>query len=438
VTRGAAIAVVVAVLLAAMTGTARADGDPASDYLYTESVFLPAGTPSSLQAQARSTVAASRRAGAPIKLAVISSAYDLGSITPLWGKPQTYAAFLGAELSYRYHGLLLVLMPNGFGLYHGKHSVAGGRRAIAGITIHPGLSGLVSAADSAVRRLAKATGHPIARGPAASAAPPTGRAAGSGGRARAPVVLAVAGGLALIAAALIVRFRRRPRGQPSWAQRRSLPSAATLAVVVATVVAAGAVVGVVAGLATRPAAQSSALPTGATSVLSWRAGARPAPGFRLRDQSGRLVSMRSLRGHVAILAFIDPVCRNLCPLEAAILGRVERRFAPPARPTVIAVSVDPWGDSHSNLVRDIHRWKVGSGWRWAIGSRAQLARVWRAYDVGVRAQKLQVGGQTVHEITHDELIYLVDGHGDERRVYPYPFSAAEVVQAVRRLQAGTA
>src|SRR5689334_5651000 len=52
-----------------------------------------------------------------IRVAVIASRSDLGSVTELWRQPQTYARFLDQELSLVDHGPLLVAMPGGFGYY---------------------------------------------------------------------------------------------------------------------------------------------------------------------------------------------------------------------------------------------------------------------------------------------------------------------------------
>ena len=65
----------------AFAGAARADGDPASDVLLTENVFLPF-TPAVSTALARTlttTVARAHAAGYPIKVALIESAMDLGA-----------------------------------------------------------------------------------------------------------------------------------------------------------------------------------------------------------------------------------------------------------------------------------------------------------------------------------------------------------------------
>ena len=104
---------------------ASADGDPASDVLYAQRAFLPydVSFPPRLQSQLRQLLTSSSKAGYPIRVAIVASGYDLGSIGQLWGKPQIYARFLGTELSLTYHGLLLVVMPSGFGVYHGGRPV---------------------------------------------------------------------------------------------------------------------------------------------------------------------------------------------------------------------------------------------------------------------------------------------------------------------------
>jgi len=114
--------------------------------------------------------------------------------------------------------------------------------------------------------------------------------------------------------------------------------------------------------------------------ITWPAGARHAPDFALRDQSGSPISLRSLRGRPVILAFIDPLCRNLCPLEAKVLNDVPARLPASARPAIVAVSVNPWGQAPSNLRLDAEKWRLAPEWRWALGGYAPLAKVWRNAD----------------------------------------------------------
>jgi hypothetical protein len=153
--------IAVALLVCAcMCATARADGDPASDVLASQSLFLPqdAGVAPAQQSQLTALLVAAHRSGYPIRVALIASRADLGSVTALWQRPQSYAMFLGQELSFLYRGPLLVAMPNGFGLY----GSSGRETELATRLQAPGMAtGLGVATLAAVRRLAAAAGHQL-------------------------------------------------------------------------------------------------------------------------------------------------------------------------------------------------------------------------------------------------------------------------------------
>lgn len=152
-------ALVLLLLALVAAPAARADGDPASDYLYTRQVFLPFDLkiPAETQRSFEETVAGANRAGYRIRVAVIASAYDLGAVPSLWRQPQTYARFLGQELAFVYKQRLLIAMPNGFGLYWRGHSTDGEQALLAKVPVQGGV-GLVDAAQAAVVKLAAAHG----------------------------------------------------------------------------------------------------------------------------------------------------------------------------------------------------------------------------------------------------------------------------------------
>ena len=140
------------VLLALCSGVAAADGDPASDYLYTQKVFVPfdVKVPKAKQQELAATLEGLNKAGFKIRVAVIGSAYDLGAVPSLWKKPQTYARFLGAELAFVYKGRLLIVMPNGLGFHWQGHKTAHEQQVLAGVKGDD----LVDTANNAVRALA--------------------------------------------------------------------------------------------------------------------------------------------------------------------------------------------------------------------------------------------------------------------------------------------
>jgi hypothetical protein len=187
-------------VVALVPAAARADGDPASDVLYNGRVFVPFDTKISAQQQdLQQTVDAAWKAGFPIKVAVISSPTDLGSVGALWQKPQLYAKFLGAELAFLYKGRLLIVMPNGFGLHHGKVSTAAERKLLEQIPIGHGGDGLTASATAAVRALAAASGHQL---------PTPEHRTNDAGRDRIVIVIAVVL-LALLSLVFVPGVRRR-------------------------------------------------------------------------------------------------------------------------------------------------------------------------------------------------------------------------------------
>jgi protein SCO1 len=167
--------------------------------------------------------------------------------------------------------------------------------------------------------------------------------------------------------------------------------------------------------------------------VSWAARTRRAPDFRLIDQAGRPVSLAAYRGRPVIVTFIDPLCRNFCPLEAKQLNELVRSLPLRSRPGIVAVSVNVYGNARRNLLQDVARWRLVPQWRWAVGSGRQLASVWRRYEVGVLVTTKRIAGVRVHEISHTEAAYVIDGRGYERALFMWPFRAEDVLATLRRL-----
>jgi hypothetical protein len=166
------LVLILAVTLPLLSSTvAIADIDPASDVLETQDTFLPyhPKTCAKLATSLRDLTKTTRKAGYPIKVAVIGSPPDLGGAAQLIGLPQDYAKFLDGELRVYAPDFgkivlanqpLLVVMPNGFG-YEPRN--ARFSQLLKGIAIPRNARSdeLVRAALDAVPKLAQAAGHPV-------------------------------------------------------------------------------------------------------------------------------------------------------------------------------------------------------------------------------------------------------------------------------------
>jgi cytochrome oxidase Cu insertion factor (SCO1/SenC/PrrC family) len=199
----------------------------------------------------------------------------------------------------------------------------------------------------------------------------------------------------------------------------------------------GVLGGLLIGLLTtshKPAAMAESSLTPDAAAATWSAGAKLAPGFRLTDQNGKAVSLAAYRGRPVIVTFIDPLCRNFCPLEAKVLNDVVAKLPAAQRPAIVAVSVNLWGNARKYLVQDVRKWQLTPEWRWGVGSSRKLEAVWKAYQIEVLDQPKTIAGVTVHQITHTEGAFIVDPSGHQRALYLWPFRAVDVTHTLQQLR----
>jgi hypothetical protein len=205
VTRRAAvrIALLLTTAVLMLPSLAAADGDPASDTLLGLNVFYPYSPPvaPAVKLQLDRQAAAAKRAGFPIKVALIAGPTDLGAIPSLFGKPQAYAKFLDQEISFRGAQPLLVVMPAGYGV----QGVTGpARLAVSGLPKPAGKTStdLARAAQTAVAKLVSASGHSVKRTKS------TGGDGGSGGGTTVLLIVLVLAAIAVSTALIVLRMRR--------------------------------------------------------------------------------------------------------------------------------------------------------------------------------------------------------------------------------------
>ncbi|HVW18347.1 MAG TPA: SCO family protein [Solirubrobacteraceae bacterium] len=150
----------------------------------------------------------------------------------------------------------------------------------------------------------------------------------------------------------------------------------------------------------------------------------PAHDFTLRDQQGRSVSLAALRGQDVILTFMYTTCRDTCPILASQIGVALSRLAHPV--PALAVSVDPRNDTPSSARKFLIEHQVLGDVRFLLGTRAQLAPVWRAYLVSPQTSRYD----------HTARVFLLDREGRQRVVYPVDqLTPDDLVHDVERMQA---
>ena len=192
----------------------------------------------------------------------------------------------------------------------------------------------------------------------------------------------------------------------------------------AIAIAAAAVAGIAIGVAVHAATTRAASPP-LDGQATWTPGERAAPDFALNDQHAHRVSLASLRGQTVVLAFMNSLCGTTCPLEGRMLAAAIRQVTPSRRPALVVVSVNPKADTPLTVAGAVKEWGLPNGTRWVLGTRRELARVWRSYNITVDGPSPAV--------VHSTAIYLIDKNGDERAGFLMPFQPNLVAGDLRTL-----
>ncbi len=153
------------------------------------------------------------------------------------------------------------------------------------------------------------------------------------------------------------------------------------------------------------------------------------PDFALRDQQQRLVRLSALRGKVVLLTFLFTHCKDVCPLTAERLNSSLYLIgAKRSQVRILAVSVDPKGDTPRSVALFIHTHRLLPQFRYLTGSRAALDTIWHAY--GVQSTVRAGAG-----IDHTLYTLLLDRNGRGRVLYDSTARSASVAHDLRLLLA---
>jgi protein SCO1/2 len=160
--------------------------------------------------------------------------------------------------------------------------------------------------------------------------------------------------------------------------------------------------------------------------------AKQAPAIDLRNYRGQHVTLAAYRGKAVLVTFLYTHCPDVCPLMASNLGVALKMLGSrAARVQVIAISVDPRGDTPAAVGRFLSAHRMAGRMQYLIGTPRQLSRTWAAWNVG----SMREVGQP-DRVAHSALVYGVTAGGTLKTLYPSSFEPAELVHDVPRLAAG--
>lgn len=140
-----------------------------------------------------------------------------------------------------------------------------------------------------------------------------------------------------------------------------------------------------------------------------------APDFTLRDERGRIIRMRDLRGEPVVVTFLYATCEESCPGEAQLVRGALDDLG--HKVPALSVSVDPDRDSAAAARLFNARQKVTGRLRWALGTRRELRPVWRGFAIQPQLRNAE----------HQVRITLVDAKGFQRVGWPAGQATPELI-----------
>jgi len=128
-----------------------------------------------------------------------------------------------------------------------------------------------------------------------------------------------------------------------------------------------------------------------------------------------------------LVTFLYVHCPDVCPLIAQNLNAALRQLGPSrSRVRVLAVSVDPRGDTRRAVRRYIAQRGLLPQFRYLIGTKAELGKASAAWHVVAVRRNPDV-------VDHVAYTALVDPTGKQRVLYDSKLTAAQVLHDLRKL-----
>jgi protein SCO1 len=129
---------------------------------------------------------------------------------------------------------------------------------------------------------------------------------------------------------------------------------------------------------------------GKTAALTPLRLADGLPQISLKDQNGRAISLSSLKGKPALVAFIHTQCEGPCELITANMKQVARSLGAgfDSEVTMVSITTEPDEDGAPELLAYARAQGVASdGWVFLTGASADIRRLLALYGVAAEEKK---------------------------------------------------
>jgi protein SCO1/2 len=153
---------------------------------------------------------------------------------------------------------------------------------------------------------------------------------------------------------------------------------------------------------------------------------RPAPDFKLTDQSGKELRMPELKGKVVLVSFIFTTCNGTCPATTHRMSLVQRELTSRglfknSQVHLLSITLDPVRDTPDVLRGYMQLYDAAPDhWSFLSGPKGDVEKAIEAWGMWARPAP---NGQ----LDHPSRIFLVDAQGRIREIYNLGFMNPDLV-----------
>ena len=100
------------------------------------------------------------------------------------------------------------------------------------------------------------------------------------------------------------------------------------------------------------------------------------PEFTLTERDGSIVSLQQLRGKIWVADFIYTSCTDTCPLQSAMMAKLQQEYATKPDFQLVSFTVDPERDTPQALTSYATKFQAdGKRWYFLTGQRDRIVRL---------------------------------------------------------------
>ena len=141
------------------------------------------------------------------------------------------------------------------------------------------------------------------------------------------------------------------------------------------------------------------------------------PEFTLTERDGSLVSLEQLRGKIWIADFIYTSCTDTCPLQTAMMAKLQDEYAAKSDVQLVSFTVDPERDTPQALSLYADKYQADARrWYFLTGQRDRILRlVQEGFHLAVAS--LPSDDEPSGTVPHSPRFVLVDQEARIRGYY---------------------